>query len=289
SSVQVLDENNVSPYAISKKIGQGRMLGILGKRLDNVYIGYFHDDQYFGERLTALSSLGNVGKCIFEFFKIIKPTTSGRILCEYSEGAPQNAPDPRIVVDDLSDSRIFRAVTRVADVAVATGILVGLFPLLLGLWAWIRFDSKGPAIFAQTRVGRNQRPFTLYMFRAMKRGTRSIRTREVSAASVTLAGKFLRRTKLDELPQAINLLRGDMTLVGPRPCLPVQGDLVEARTIRGVFAIKPGITGYAQVRGLDMSRPRELAQSDYVYMKLQSIALNLRILASTVVGRGAGD
>jgi lipopolysaccharide/colanic/teichoic acid biosynthesis glycosyltransferase len=168
-------------------------------------------------------------------------------------------------------------------------ILILLLPMILVLWLVIRLGSPGPAIFTQTRVGKGQAPFTLYKFRTMKRDTASVGTHEVSISAVTKAGKFLRRTKLDELPQAVNLLRGEMTLVGPRPCLPVQEELVNARSALGIFAMKPGITGYAQVREIDMSRPQELARSDYIYMKVQSLAINFKIILQTAFGRGRGD
>lgn len=289
SSIQSLDAGNLSPYAISKEMGRKSLFNIARDRLDNVYIGYFYDSFYFGERFNYLTILGPLGESIFSVIKTVKPTTSAQSLVEYIEYPPKVALHPNIVVDDLNQSAIYRSVMRAGDIAVAIIILFGLLPILICLWAWIRIDSQGPAIFAQTRVGRSQRAFTLYKFRSMRLGTESAGTHQVSAASVTRVGKFLRRTKLDELPQAFNLLRGDMTLVGPRPCLPVQEELVSQRSARGVFNIKPGVTGYAQVQGIDMSRPAELAQSDYEYMKLQCITFNLHILVSTVLGHGSGD
>ena len=123
----------------------------------------------------------------------------------------------------------------------------------------------------------------------MKHGTASAGTHEVSASAVTRLGAFLRRTKLDELPQAINLLRGTMTLVGPRPCLYSQTELVEAREALGVYTLKPGITGYAQIRAIDMSQPLVLARADYRYKMLRSLLLDLRIILATARGRGGGD
>jgi lipopolysaccharide/colanic/teichoic acid biosynthesis glycosyltransferase len=168
-------------------------------------------------------------------------------------------------------------------------ILIGLLPALLAIWALVRLDSPGPAIFSQVRLGRHETPFTLFKFRTMEQDTISVGTHEIGASSVTSFGRFLRKTKLDELPQAINLLRGEMTLVGPRPCLPLQQELILARRSRGVFASKPGITGYAQIRGIDMSEPQLLARNDGTYLRLRSLALDARILAATLLGRGAGD
>jgi O-antigen biosynthesis protein WbqP len=117
-------------------------------------------------------------------------------------------------------------------------------------------------------------------------GTESVPTHEVSAVRVTPVGRFLRRTKLDELPQLWNVLKGEMSLVGPRPCMPTQATLVEARRRRGVAALRPGITGLAQVRGIDMADPEALAAIDAEYLAAASLALDLRILLGTFLGAG---
>jgi len=289
SSIQSLDDENLTPYARSKDLARRRIADLVGDRLDDVHIGYFHDTRYFGERLAFLSRCGAFGSAAFGLFKTLKPATSAHILADYIAGPAYSRKAPEILTDDLSKSLFYRALTRMLDISVAVGILVMLLPLFVILWAVIRFDSPGPAIFAQRRVGRTQTPFTLYKFRTMKRDTVAAGTHEVGVSAVTRIGKFLRGTKLDELPQAINLLRGEMTLVGPRPCLPIQEDLVNARAALGVYAMKPGITGYAQIREIDMSRPHELSRSDYIYMKLQSLVLNFKIILLTAFGRGGGD
>src|SRR5690606_23023583 len=125
--------------------------------------------------------------------------------------------------------------------------------------------------------------------RTMKAGTVEAATNEVPAEAVTGIGRFLRRTKLDELPQVWNILRNEIGLVGPRPCLPVQTQLIEARRQRGVLSLKPGITGLAQVNGIDMSEPVRLARWDRRYLALQSLALDARIVLATARGRGQGD
>jgi lipopolysaccharide/colanic/teichoic acid biosynthesis glycosyltransferase len=289
SSVQAFDPGNSSPYAVSKRLAQQELSDFLGDRLDNVHIGYFHSGSYYGEKLKTLNRFGAIGSALFGLFKTLKPTTSAGSLATYAVRTANRLPEPRILTDDLARSWTYRAVTRAIDLAAAAIILILLLPLIAILWLVIRLGSPGPAIFAQTRVGKGQAPFTLYKFRTMKRDTASVGTHEVGVSAVTKAGKFLRKTKLDELPQAINLLRGEMTLVGPRPCLPVQEELVDARSALGVFAMKPGITGYAQIREIDMSRPQELAQSDHIYMKLQSLVLNFKIILLTAFGRGRGD
>jgi O-antigen biosynthesis protein WbqP len=119
--------------------------------------------------------------------------------------------------------------------------------------------------------------------------TPSVPTHDVKASHVTRVGRFLRRTKLDELPQLWNVLKGEMSFVGPRPCLPSQAELIEERLKRGVLALRPGITGISQIRGIDMSTPALLAESDADYLEKQSLAFDLRILLHTALGGGSGD
>ena len=150
---------------------------------------------------------------------------------------------------------------RLIDVLAAfVGLLLGvpLFAILL-LVGW--FDIRAP-LFRQERVGRNQKPFILVKFRTMRQGTASVATHLADATAVTTYGRFLRRTKLDELPQLWNVLRGEMSLVGPRPCLFNQEKLIKERATLGVFAARPGITGLAQIQGIDMSTPELLAKTD---------------------------
>lgn len=182
-----------------------------------------------------------------------------------------------------------RVLTRLLDLGFALGVLVAAGWLMLLLAVAIRVDSKGPAFFRQVRVGQQQREFTLWKFRTMAVGTTQAGTHEVATSAVTGIGAFLRRTKLDELPQVINILRGELSLVGPRPCLPVQRELVEARARRGVYEVRPGITGLAQIFEVDMSEPQRLARWDQRYVALRSFTYDLRLFVMTLLGRGQGD
>lgn len=193
------------------------------------------------------------------------------------------------IADPREDDRFYLAATRAIDLAFAASIILVFWWLLALVWLAIRLDSPGPALFAQTRVGQHRRPFTCYKFRTMAEGTRHAATHETSQAAVTRVGAPLRRFKLDELPQVINLLRGEMSLVGPRPCLPVQVELVEERDRRGVYRAVPGITGWAQIRDIDMSDPVRLAIADEQFMVRRSLPLYFKILLMTFIGRGMAD
>ncbi len=178
---------------------------------------------------------------------------------------------------------------RLFDLALAVLLIFPVAALLAVLAVLIRLDSPGSALFSQTRIGRHGVPFTCLKLRTMYSGTPITPTHEAPAGSVTRIGKFLRATKLDELPQLWNILRGDMSFVGPRPCLTMQSELIEARRRLGVLALLPGITGVAQVKGIDMSDPQRLAETDAVYLKSRSVWGDVRILALTVLGFGGGD
>ncbi len=179
--------------------------------------------------------------------------------------------------------------SRLIDIAFALAVILGGSWLMLLLAAAVRLDSEGAAIFRQQRVGRNERPFTLYKFRTMAMNTKEAGTHEVAGAAVTRLGALLRRFKLDELPQAWNILRGELALVGPRPCLLVQRELIEERRANGVFALRPGLTGLAQVNGVDMSDPRELVRWEVLYSRIRGLLLDIRIVWQTFAGRGNGD
>ena len=178
---------------------------------------------------------------------------------------------------------------RVLDVLIAGVGLVVALPLLLICLPIISLTSAGAPIFAQQRVGRQQRLFVCYKLRTMRIGTVSAATHEVSRTAVTPLGALLRRTKLDELPQLWNVLVGDMSLVGPRPCLPGQTELISARDGRGVYALRPGITGPAQVLGVDMSEPERLSCLDQTWLVDRSVHAYLALIVLTLIGRGRGD
>jgi len=177
---------------------------------------------------------------------------------------------------------------RVFDVLCSSSGLLLAFPLLVALYV-IGFLDTGSPVFRQERVGRHQRPFVLYKFRTMHAETPLMATHLIAAAAVTPFGRFLRRTKLDELPQLWNVLRGEMSLVGPRPCLFSQTELIRAREARGIFDVRPGITGLAQVKGIDMSDPVRLAALDAHMIRQLTVPAYLRYIFWTAIGRGSGD
>ncbi|MCK7459142.1 sugar transferase [Idiomarina aminovorans] len=177
---------------------------------------------------------------------------------------------------------------RAFDVVFSfVGLIVGL-PILILLTLIGLFDTGSP-IFRQERVGKYKKPFVLVKFRTMKKETASVASHLASSASITKFGHFLRRTKLDELPQLWNVLKGEMSLVGPRPGLFNQEELTQAREAKGVFNVRPGITGLAQVNEIDMSTPELLAETDAKMISTLNIKSYFQYILMTVTGKGSGD
>jgi len=179
------------------------------------------------------------------------------------------------------------ATKRNLDIAISLPALIVSVPIIVFAAIVILINSPGAPILAQKRVGRHRVNFTCYKLRTMHEGTRSVATHEAPASAVTSVGRFLRKAKLDELPQLWNVLRGDMSLIGPRPCLPTQNELVAAREHLGVFHVRPGISGLAQVNGIDMSQPLRLADVDARYVETATLVGDLRLLVATIWPRAA--
>jgi len=166
--------------------------------------------------------------------------------------------------------------------------LMALAPLLTLIFITGLFDTGSP-LFRQERIGRYEKPFTLVKFRTMRKDTVSVASHLSDASAITCFGKFLRETKLDELPQLWNVLKGEMSLVGPRPGLFNQLKLKDARKRHNVFVARPGITGLAQINNIDMSTPELLAETDAKMIKDLSVFLYFKYILMTVLGKGQGD
>lgn len=169
--------------------------------------------------------------------------------------------------------------------------LLGLFfgsPVLLAIFVVAFFDTASP-LLVQERMGRGKKSFKLIKFRTMTKDTAWVASHLVSYSSITRLGGFLRRSKLDELPQLWNVLVGDMSLVGPRPNLLNQDELIRVRDALGVYSVRPGITGLAQISKIDMSTPALLAKTDRELIDTLTMKSYLRYIGITLLGHGGGD
>lgn len=178
---------------------------------------------------------------------------------------------------------------RLLDIALALLLASPALLIILAAAIAIRLDSPGPALFRQARLGRHRRPFVLIKLRTMHLRTAQRASHETPARRITRVGMWLRRTKIDELPQIWSILKGEMSFVGPRPNLPNQDLLIAEREARGVYALVPGITGFAQLAGIDMSQPRRLAIADARYLGRASVRTDLCVLLQTAIGGHQGD
>ena len=175
---------------------------------------------------------------------------------------------------------------RLLDIVLSLTALIVLAPLLLVLALLVKLDSPGPALFKQKRVGRNEKLFDIYKFRSMYTSApRDVATSELQNAEshITRVGRVLRKTSLDELPQLFNVLKGDMSLIGPRPLVPNEKDIHELRREKGAYRVRPGITGWAQVNGRDCVLPVDKARLDGYYADHISFGLDVKIIIFSVI------
>lgn len=177
-------------------------------------------------------------------------------------------------------------VKRILDVIFAGFLIPLLFPFCLAIAVWIKLDSKGPIVFRQKRIGIDDTTFDILKFRTMRADApKDVPTHQLHDADrwLTRAGRILRRTSMDELPQIWNILKGDMSFIGPRPALWNQDDLIALRKANGANRVKPGLTGLAQVHGRDILSVRDKARYDGVYAANVTFAMDCKCTWKTVI------
>jgi len=188
----------------------------------------------------------------------------------------------------INHSLLNKRFIRFYDFLIAAIILFFLSPLMIFTLMICFLESRNP-IFVQVRVGKNKKAFKLIKFRTMKSDTPSLASHLVNKRSLTKFGGILRSLKIDELPQLINVLNGEMSLVGPRPCLFNQFELIKLRENYNIFSVKPGITGLSQIKGIDMSNPLKLAKTDLKMISTIKQIHYFKYLFLTFYGKGIGD
>jgi O-antigen biosynthesis protein WbqP len=179
--------------------------------------------------------------------------------------------------------KIYPLIKRLGDILLAILLLLLLLPIYILFALIIRLQDGGSAIFKQKRVGRNGQEFLFFKFRSMPISTPNVESRDTQKLQITPFGKFIRRTNLDELPQFYNVLKGDMSFIGPRPPIPSQKKLIEMRRANGALALQPGLTGWAQVNAYDGMPPEQKAAFDGEYAQRLSVGMDLLILVKTAV------
>ena len=177
---------------------------------------------------------------------------------------------------------------RIFDLFLSIFIILISLPLLLFIYLLIKFKYGSP-LFFQERVGKNLKKFKLIKFRTMRIGTKDCPTHLVDNSRITPIGKIIRKTKIDEIPQFFNVLKGEMSIVGPRPCLVTQKQLIKQRKKLNIHKFTPGITGLAQIKGVDMSNPKLLAELECIMVKNFTIKKYFYYFLKTLFGSGFGD
>ncbi len=177
---------------------------------------------------------------------------------------------------------------RILDLFLSIFIIAILLPLLLLTYILLHLTYGSP-LFFQERVGKNLKKFTLIKFRTMLIGTNNRPTHLVDHSRITPIGKIIRKAKIDEIPQFFNVIKGEMSIVGPRPCLLTQKELIEERKKLNIHKVTPGITGLAQIKGIDMSNPKLLAEVESRMIKSFTIKKYFYYFFQTLFGRGFGD
>ena len=289
SSIHALDPNDTRPYASSKRAGVSAVDAAAGGRATHLYLPVIGGEKFAGV-LSLLNALPKpIARSLLGPLSALKPVLPVNELADWVMQQAMTAERHVILTKGQRNNPYYATISRGLDIFASAFGLVAFLPVLSATWFLIRAQCDGPGIFVQERVGRDGRAFKCYKFRTMAVGTVQAGTHEVSGSSVTPLGGRLRRLKIDELPQLWNVLKGDMSLIGPRPCLPSQEELVKRRADAGVLEVRPGISGLAQVNGIDMSNPEQLVEWDARYIALRGLIFDIRLILQTVRGGGRGD
>lgn len=279
-------------YAVTKREAEAVLRQVKNIKAVNILVmpALYGNGKYAG-KLMILSKFPNaMHPFMIKLFSCLKPLISAQNLTiEILEALDRETFKRKFISNNHYSNSLYNFAKRAMDLAICLFIFIAFWWLMVIIWGLIKFTSNGPAIFAQKRIGNYGEEFTCYKFRTMYLDTKEAGTHEITSDNITKIGKILRKLKLDELPQIWNILRNQMSLVGPRPCLPSQILLRELRQKKGVFSMKAGLTGLAQIQGVDMSQPDQLTDIEAQYLAVRTNVLDMQILIKTFLGSGQGD
>ena len=282
SSVHTLDPLDDSFYAQSLRAEEESVRCCFGGSCEVVHVGAVYGSRFSG-KMAILNNLPPfIRRPGFQVLSALNPVTNVRPIANYLSSDPA-ATSGRVTIlaDDKDDNPFYCFWRRTLDLVFVTGAVL-LSPLLAIVLAVVVMRDGSPGFFLQDRIGAGGKVFRCIKIRTMANGTVSQGTHLVEDGAATKVGRFLRRFKIDEVPQAINVAKKEMNLIGPRPSLADQDDVIESRKSLGVQRSTPGLTGWAQVNGIDMSAPGELAMLDAQYLKLRSILWDIKIMKRTL-------
>lgn len=278
-----------SAYADSKRQALTTLDDVDGLSIVNLFLPAVYGDDFSGKLSIVKIVPSFIRTPALVALTALVPTLHVNRLASFLAHDLNTAEGEVMLANPQEDNCVYRWGKRTIDTVFSIAVIVLFGWGLLIIWALVRVTSQGSGLFAQQRIGQNRKPFICYKFRTMKVGTRQAGTHDISVDALTHIGTFLRKSKLDELPQVWNILRGELSLVGPRPSLPSQTALIAVREERGVLSVLPGITGLSQTKGIDMSDPTKLVQMDAHYVFQRGLLSEIKIILSTFIGRGRGD
>ncbi len=286
SSIQALDLSNNSHYASTKRSAARILSKFNDKRCKTIYLPYIYDKyKKFPGKLGFLNILPKyLANIIFGFIKSLRSTLEINNLCQYI-CRKSYIDNVDVITDSIEYNFAYLSTKKIIDIIFSLSIIIFLGWLLLIIWILIKIESPGPGIFSQVRIGRDNKKFVCYKFRTMFIDSKEVPSHDIDKSKITRIGKYLRKYKIDEFPQIINILKNEVSVIGPRPCLPSQELLIKERTKYQVHKLKPGISGLSQIYGVDMSNPKELATWDQRYSKMRSTLLDLKIMINTLFSK----
>ena len=286
SSIQALDLTNNSYYASTKRSAAKILSKYNDERCKTIFLPYIYDEnKEFPGKLGFLNILPKyLANIVFGFVKSLRSTLEIKNLCQYI-CRKSYTDDADVITDNIEYNFMYLSTKKIIDIIFSISIIILLGWLLLIIWICIKMESPGPGIFSQVRIGIDNKKFVCYKFRTMFVDSKEVPSHDIDKSKITKLGKYLRKYKIDEFPQIINILKNEISLVGPRPCLPSQKLLIKERTKYQVHKLKPGISGLSQIYGVDMSNPKELATWDHRYLKMRSTLLDVKIMINTLFSK----
>ncbi len=291
STTHSLNLSYKTDYAESKRDIEKYLNDSNYPKIQSIYLPFIYGDKMSG-KLKILNVFPKFfSNLIFYFLSAFKPTVNIKIILNYLFQNNFNFKKNKlnILSNNISKNFVFLFFKRSFDLLFSILILLFLWWLLILVWIFIKIESHGPGIIFQKRVGKSGKIFNCIKFRTMKSGVKQAPTHQMSSTDLTVVGSFLRKTKLDELPQVFNIILNEMSLVGPRPCLEIQHKLILKRKDYDILEVKPGITGLAQINKADMSNIDNITKFDFIYLKTQSIFVDINIVVKTIFGAGNID
>ncbi|MDC3063380.1 sugar transferase [Alphaproteobacteria bacterium] len=291
STTHSLNFSYMTDYAESKRDIEKYINSTNYPKIRSIYLPFIYGNKMSGKLKILNAFPRTASNIIFYFLSAFKPTVNINTVLNYLFKSKLNLKKNNLIIlsENICKNFVFLFFKRSFDLFFSVFIILFFWWFLILVWVIIKIETPGPGIIFQKRVGKSGKIFNCIKFRTMKSGVKQAPTHHMSSTDLTVVGGFLRTTKLDELPQVFNIILNEMSLVGPRPCLEIQHKLISKRKEFSILELKPGITGLAQISKADMSNINNITKFDFIYLKTQSIFVDINIIFKTIFGAGNID